>query len=431
MRIPSTAGAQIIERSRLIRGSRTAFPRCQSFRVDSPRMRILCVATKLPWPPSDGGRLALALTLQGLAEAGHEIHVVAPTHDDAPTRLDPIDGITARIVTVPRMPWPLAAARAWTRHRAISVVRHHRAEVEHAVTRALAEFCPDIVHAEQLQALANCAPALSAGISVVLRMQNMESDIWRQASAARLRTLPLAFEAKRLRGEERRAVATATRTITLTENDAIALRELHASSNPERISAIAPPFPHRLPAGRMLEGDPAIALSGSGGWWPNRQGTEWFLREVARRISDRMPRAVIHVFGGDAGSPEKNVRWHAAPVDSIDAFPEGAIAAVPLFVGSGIRMRILEAWARGLPVVATSIAARGLNIASGRELSIADTADDFCAALVSLAESREARVARIDAGRTYLTERHDPERMSRELIDVYQQAIAQRREIAQ
>lgn len=389
------------------------------------------MATKLPWPSSDGGRLALALTLQGLARAGHDIHIVAPVHEDEPTLADSIDGITIQSVTVPRMSWPMAAGRAWTRRRSLSIVRHHRAEVEHAVGRALGEFRPDIVHAEQLQALANCGPALSAGIPVVLRMQNVESDIWRQASAARLRMLPLAFEARRLRAEESRAVVAATCTVTLTKNDAAALRELHPSLDSAQIITIAPPFPHRLPAGTAQEGDPAIALSGSAGWWPNRQGTEWFSREVAPRLSDRLPRAMIHVFGGDAGSSAKNIRWHAAPVDSIDAFPEGAIAVVPLFVGSGIRMRILEAWARGLPVVATPVAAQGLSVASGRELSIADTAEEFCAALVSLAENRKAYAARVDAGRTYLSERHDPERTSRALLDIYRQAIARNRAGAQ
>ena len=390
-------------------------------------MRILCVATKLPWPPRDGGRLALALTLQGLADDGHEIHLVAPVYDDETVPAEPMDRIRIETVALPRLAWTTAAIRAVFRRRALSIVRHHRAELERAVDQAIDRFRPDVVHAEQLQALANCAPALRRGVPVVLRTQNVESHIWQQVGAASLRHLPLAFEARRLRIEESRALAAASHTLTLTENDAAAWRHLGDKSASAKISALAPPFPPRLPPGKRLDGEPAIALSGSAGWWPNTQATQWFLREVEPLISRHLPHAVVHVFGGEARVGAANVRWHPAPADSAEAFPDGAIAAVPLFVGSGIRMRILEAWARGLPVVATSIAARGLEVTPGRELAIADTPQAFCEAIRLLAESESLRAAMIDAGRRYLTERHDAVPLTQALLRVYRHAIAQQR----
>jgi len=387
-------------------------------------MRILCVATKPPWPPCDGGRLALALMLQGLAEAGQEIHLIAPANSAKVANANRLDSISVQEIIVPRIPWPLAAARALHRRRSLSVARHHHAELERAVGAALTRFRPDIVHAEQLQALANCSAALSADVPIVLRMQNVESELWRQTAAARALAWPLRFEANRLQAEERSALATATHTLTLTGNDAAALRRLRPSIAAARIDSLPPAFPQRLPAGRRVEGDPAIVLSGSAGWWPNRQATRWFLDEVLACICRRLPRAAVHVFGGDAIASTQNLHWHPSPVESIDAFPEDAIAAVPLLVGSGIRMRILEAWARGLPVVATSKAASGLDVTAGRELSLADTADDFCAALCTLAADRNARTMQVNAGRAYLAARHDPAQATRSLLDIYRQAIA-------
>jgi len=390
-------------------------------------MRILCVATKLPWPPRDGGRLALALTLQGLADDGHEIQLVAPVSDDESAAADPTDRIHFETVALPRLPWATATARAVFRRRALSIVRHHRTELEQAVDQAIVRFRPDVVHAEQLQALANCSPALRRGVPVVLRTQNVESHIWQQVGAASLRHLPLIFEARRLRAEESRALAAATHTLTLTENDATALRNINDKSASAKISVLAPPFPPRLPPGTKLEGEPAIALAGSAGWWPNTQATQWFLREVLPVISRQLPRAVVHVFGGDKSVSAPNLRWHSAPTDSADAFPDGAIAAVPLFVGSGIRMRILEAWARGLPVVATSIAARGLEVTVGCELAIADTPGAFCAAIRLVVENESLRAAIIDAGHRYLIERHDSGQLTQALLRIYQLAIARQR----
>jgi hypothetical protein len=389
-------------------------------------MRILCVATKPPWPPRDGGRLALALTLQGLAEAGHQIFVIAAAHDDTGDGAPPADGIVMRNVVLPRRHWATAALHALRERRALSVARHHHAELEQAVSAALASFRPHVVHAEQLQALANCSAARAAGVPVVLRAQNVESDIWRQTATARWRTLPLAYEARRLRAEETRAVKTAARTLTLTANDAAALRRLVPPSDAKRIDTLPPAFPQRLVPGPKLPGEPAIALSGSAGWWPNLQATQWFLRDVLPRLRRQIPQAVVHVFGGDAFASGPQLCWHPAPAESADAFPENAIAAVPLFVGSGIRMRILEAWARGLPVVATSIAARGLDVIDGRELSIADGAEEFCAAIGALAASPDRRAAHVDAGRAYLAQRHDPQRATQALLDIYRQAMHQR-----
>jgi len=369
----------------------------------------------------------LALTLQGLAEAGHEIHLIAPASNAKVANANRLDSISVEEIVVPRTPWPVAAARALQRRRSLSVTRHHHAEVERAVGAALIRFRPDIVHAEQLHALANCSAALSTGVPVVLRMQNVESDLWRQTAAARTLAWPLGFEANRLQAEEHRALAAATHTLTLTEADAAMLRQLHPSIAAAKTSTLPPAFPQRLPAGPRFEGDPAIVLSGSAGWWPNHQATRWFLREVLPRLSRQLPRAVVHMFGGDAIASRPNLRWHPGPVESVDAFPEDAIAAVPLFVGSGIRMRILEAWARGLPVVATSKAASGLDVTAGRELALADTADDFCAALCTLAVDRDARAMQVDAGRTYLAARHDPAQATRALLDVYRQAIARGR----
>jgi hypothetical protein len=78
-------------------------------------------------------------------------------------------------------------------------------------------------------------------------------------------------------------------------------------------------------------------------------------------------------------------------------------------------------------VVATSIAARGLEVAAGRELAIADTPEAFCAAIRLLAENESLRAAMIDAGRRYLTERHGSVQLTQALLRVYQHAIAQQR----
>lgn len=372
----------------------------------------------------------LSLTLQGLAEAGHEIMLVAPSDDieSHGSMSTPMPSIIDKVqlISTARRSWIAAASNALRRGRSLSVARHHLPAVESAVADCIARWQPDVVHAEQLQALANCTPALQAGIPIVLRMQNVESAIWRQSALTNLATLPLLMEARRLRRDERSALVTATRTVTLSDRDASQLRELSTADDRDRVVAIAPPFPNVLPAGAATAGEPAFVIAGSSGWRPNRRGTRWFLDDVWPHLHAAIPRSQLHVFGGDTPTNNDTVSQYQSPDDSIVAFPAGAVALVPLQVGSGIRMRILEAWARGLPVIATSTAATGLDVISGRELLIADTRDEFVDAGMLLASQSRVRESLIAAGRAYLAQRHDPVRATEALVKVYEGAIRER-----
>lgn len=381
-------------------------------------MRILIVATKPPHPARDGGRLALWHMLCGLADAGHELALVAPviSADHSATKI----ALPYRTIAVDARPRGTlaAAAGALAGGCSLGVARHALAPMRQAVADAIAQWRPHVVHAEQLHAFANGAPARDAATPLVLRMQNVESALRAQQARLHPARFALHAEAARLRADERAALAHATRTVTLTDNDAIALRQLQPEAG---IVSIAPAFPAALPPSAALEGDPAIALAGSGGWWPNADGERWLLRDVWPFVAARLPRAVLHRFGGRAGAYAR-VRRHAAPADSQAAFPAGAIAVVPLRAGSGIRMRILEAWARGLPVVATPAAALGLAVRDGVELLIGRTPAQFAEAIARIHADEALRSALVAGGTAYLQRHHDVRRQTRALLDVYDEA---------
>ena len=432
------AGTQLIAAHQLARQSKSeeqyahvrpdSARRWRRCRLNSATVKILVVATKSPWPPRDGGRLALWLTLQGLAQAGHEIRLIAPIDADAQARIaEPVDELhrvcTPQWVPVAQRSWFNAAVHALRSGSALTIARHRHTAVDRAVKHCIASWRPQVVHVEQLQALANCDGARAAGIPIVLRMQNVESALWRQVAQARLRSWPLLTEARRLRNDEQRAITKVTRVVALTERDADALRTIGGTHQRTAITAIAPPFPNQLPAAAAISGAPAVVIAGSAGWWPNTEGTHWFVHHVVPALHAIDAQARIHVYGGEAIT-DANITQHPAPDDAIDAFPEGAIAAVPLHIGSGIRMRILEAWARGLAVVATTVAARGLQITSGQELLIADSAEDFAAAIMRVHKDPKLRQQLIDNGRRYLAVHHDSALLREALITEYESACA-------
>jgi glycosyltransferase involved in cell wall biosynthesis len=390
-------------------------------------MRILWVATKAPWPPADGGRLVAAVTLEALRASGHEPTVVAPVRPRdgdlaaAAARREGRKSLVLVPTARPSLAW--AALRGSLGRLPITIRRHALPEVRRAVVGLLEQERFDLAHAEQLQALGALVEAERRGLPIVLRAQNVESELWRGAS----RSAPvlgrfLRREAKRLAAWEGDGVRRAAATVALTARDAARLAEL--SGVPERVHHVPAPFPSRLPsAGNPLPGSPAVVLLVGEGWRPNRDGARWFVDRVWPWVRRDLPQAVLHVLGLPARAGD-GVRAYPAPADSREAFPDGAVLVVPLLVASGVRMKILEAWARGVPVVATPEAALGLDATGGRELLLARQPEEFALALRRIHEEPGLAAALVAAGRDRLATRHEPKAVATRLVEVYSAAVS-------
>jgi hypothetical protein len=385
-------------------------------------MRILWVGTKPPWPPVDGGRLVAALTLEALRAAGHEATVVAPVDpreaDEAAASAR--RGDWDRLVLVPGRPLslPRAALCGTLGGLPITVRRHDLAAVRARVADVLERERFDVAHAEQPQALGLLVAAEPLRLPVVLRAHNVESDLWRAlAETARVAGFLLRREARRLAAWEGSAVRRAAAAVALAAGDAARLGELAGTAG--RVRHVPAPFPARLPADEAaLAGSPAVVLFGSGGWRPNREGARWFVERAWPRVTEELPGAVLHAYGLPVRAGARVVA-RPAPADSRNAFAVGSVLVVPLRVASGVRMKILEAWARGVAVVATPEAARGLDAADGRELLLAREPEELARALRRLHEEPGLAAALVAAGRGRLASRHEPTTVAARLVEVY------------
>jgi hypothetical protein len=375
----------------------------------------------------------VANTLRALAGEGHELTLVSP--------LDPASQDREHLVAKLRefcqphlvSASPKSAARAFLRSRRdgvpISISRHSLPAVSRAVAQLVTGRRFDVVHAEQLQALPQCNPARQHALPIVLRSQNVETDLW----SGRATVWPVCrrlarHESRRLARYEGHAVRTAAATIALTARDADRLRELSDANGV--IHHVPAPFPDWLPPGPdRVSGAPAVVILG-GGWFPNRDGAVSFVTKIWSDVQAQCPRAVLHLFGqGPRIGRPRGLVVHPPPADSRTAFPPGAILAVPLRIASGVRVKILEAWARGLPVVATPEAAAGLEARDGRELLIAHDAPGFAAAIRRLHEEPAFASASVEAGRALLRAHHDPRRIASRLAEVYAGVPSPSREV--
>jgi glycosyltransferase involved in cell wall biosynthesis len=211
--------------------------------------------------------------------------------------------------------------------------------------------------------------------------------------------------------------------LPLTAEDAARLRSLAGGEGNIRIVRAA--FPD-LPSAAVLPlpGEPAVVVLGSQGWLPNEDSVAWFLAEVWPSTVAALPGAVLHLFGAASPGPlPANVVVHPPPRDSAEAFAPGSILAVPLRIGSGVRIKVLEAWARGVPVVGTPAALAGLEAEDGREALAAGDPSAFAAALRRLSREPGLVLHLVEEGRRALRDRHDPAGIAADLVAAYEDAI--------
>jgi hypothetical protein len=364
-------------------------------------------------------------TLEGLAARGHAITFVAPKLDDIST--DSLDRISrhCRPRLVSCRPGRLlpSLAKAQISRKPLSILRHHHPALEQTVEEELAQGSFDIIHVEQVQSFFNLPTGKSLP-PVVLRAQNVESNLWRMVAGIRPRISWIARrEARKMATAEAQAVREAAATIVLTRPDGEALAG-GVGMRSARVALIPPPFPAVLPpSDHTLSGAPALFLLG-GGWLPNRDSIRWFFGSIWNQVRQKNPGVTVHVFGDDPTPPPlPSIVRHPSPADSRELFCEGAILIVPLRVASGIRMKILEAWARGIPVVATPEAASGLDARNGDEVLLARDGPEFSEAIARLHCEPALRQHLVDCGREVLTTRHDSDHVAALLEETYRGAL--------
>lgn len=367
----------------------------------------------------------MASTLEGLRARGHQVTLVAPAADDAPVPepraagwLRPI-----RVVTHAR-----SLGAGWlggvVTGEAAAIHRHRNAAVTAAVRAQVSATTFDVLHVQQLHALVHAEPCLGR-VPVVVRAENVEHRLWAAASAWATWLRPLLrAEARRMAAWEASAVERATTTAALTLRDA---RVLADGASNRRVCVVRAPMPAELShADNPLDGDPALVLVGSR-WMPNRDGADWFVREAWPRLVTALPGARLHVFGAvSVPRGAQGVVHHGAPEDARSMFAPNAIVIAPSRIASGTSMRVLEALARGVPVVAHAAVVEGLEVSDECPVGVASDAAGFAHAVREVAGDDLLRAARVAAGRRFLHERHDPLTLAGELERVYLDAAGPR-----
>jgi glycosyltransferase involved in cell wall biosynthesis len=261
--------------------------------------------------------------------------------------------------------------------------------------------------------------ALSAGAPAWVDFHNVDSEIWRrmgERSAGPKRAF-LSWQAARVAKLERDILRRAAGVSCVSERDARALASDGAAAplvvsngvDLDRYDFRPEPSSEEL-----------VFFVGDLTWPPNLEGIRWFRSEVWPILSGLRPSAKVEVLGRGEGSLRGLAR-HDPPglsflgegADTRPFWRRAAVAIVPLLTAGGTRLKILEAAACGVPVVATPIGAEGLDFAAGREIELASGALEFAAAVAGLLAEPEMRRSRAAAARRRVVRQYGWEEIGR------------------
>jgi polysaccharide biosynthesis protein PslH len=354
----------------------------------------------------------------------HEVTLVAFARpDDPPGSIDHLRGLCADVRTAP-LPRSLggnarAAARGLLTGLPVLVTRDESATLR-GLLRELMATPFDVVHADQLSMAQygqfaakeatrrgrQPATLLDEHNAIYLLTERMARD-----EPHALRRLLLRREAVAFRRFEAGMLRRYDGVLAVTTEVCAALLALVPVPERAALAAklmVAPICvdPNELPVvPRRPGGPPTILHLGTMFWPPNVNGVLWFAQEVLPRVRQAVPRARLVVVGKNP--PEEVRRLAADPLIEVTGYaadPLPYLAAtdvfiVPLAAGGGMRVKIVEAWARGLPVVSTATGAEGITVSDGKDILIAPDRDTerFAAAVIRVLTDDELN-ARLRAG---------------------------------
>ena len=165
-------------------------------------------------------------------------------------------------------------------------------------------------------------------------------------------------------------------------------------------------------------------------WPPNVEGVLWFAREVFPRVLAEMPEARFVVVGKDPPREVQDLTLQVRNVQVTGYVPdpepylaETAVFIVPLRAGGGMRVKIVDAWSWGMPIVSTSIGAEGIEIAEGENILIGDTPEALAEAVVRVLKEPALGERLRSQGRAWVEEHYHWRNVYPAWEDIYARLI--------
>ena len=396
-------------------------------------MKVLQLCNKPPYPPVDGGTMAMNSITQGLLSRDCEVKVLTVKTDKHPVREERIGDDYLRqtgleAVYVDLSVKPLPALGAMMCGESYHVKRYINPDFAAKLRQILQAEEFDVVHVESIF-LTPYVPLIRkhSNAKVLLRAHNVEHLIWKrvaQSCSNPFKRWYLKHLSLTLRAYELEHLNDYDGIVCITRNDA----EYFKNKGCRKPVAVIPfgvqpeDMPHVDP-----EPDSLFHI-GAMDWLPNQESIRWLLDEIWPVVHREVPRAKLYLAGRKM--PE---RWMKAQIEGVSVVGEvpdamyfigsKKINVVPLLSGSGIRVKIIEAMSVGKTVVTTTVGAQGIDYTDGENLLIANTPEEFARQIKRCLDDEEFCDSVGQAAARLIAERYNEGNLADQLLNFYNQII--------
>ena len=395
-------------------------------------MHTLLLTQIVPYPPDSGPKIKTWHVIRYLAGHGHKVTLVSFARQDEEKYVNKLREVCSEVYTITMRRSRLADIFYWLYShitgRPFLIERDNIPAMHSLVERLLAEKEIDIIHADQLTMgqfalgpswLVSKQRALSRNGNhpkniqlnhdiLVTREPTLIFDahnaVWtilermRQTAAWYLKPI-IALEASRVKRYEGEIIRKFDFTLTVTETDQRALYEAMNFAHKGKTSTVSSikVIPITVDTEKLVpihrkHGSRNILTIGTLHYPPNADGIRWFLREVFPLVCQNIPEVTVTVVGKNppqdlvrlAQQSSGSISFTGYVADLTYLLEQAALMVVPVRAGGGMRVRILEGFARAMPMVTTTMGLEGIQAHPDEDILVQDTPSEFAESVIKL-----------------------------------------------
>ncbi|MFK7948189.1 MAG: glycosyltransferase family 4 protein [Saprospiraceae bacterium] len=397
-------------------------------------MKILQLCKKFPYPLKDGESVAVTFLAKALNELDCEVTLLAMNTtkhyiniEELPENFNHYKAI--HTVDIDNRINPFDALKALLTGKNYFLSRFESEEYAQKIRDLLKAEDFDIIQFETLQTLIYFRDDIfnhktnENQPKVVLRSHNVEHEIWERIvknSKSGFKKWYLNRLLKQLKRFELEKNNQVDSLVAITQRDMNYFQKL-GFNKIGHVTPIGLETSHYQPNQNCFEQRPTMSFIGSLDWLPNLEGVEWFLTKVMVKLQN----IELHIAGRNM--PQhllelalKNVHIHGEVESSVDFINQHSIMIVPLFSGSGMRVKILEGLALGRVILTTSIGVEGIHAVDGKHLFIVNTVDEFIEKINYCIQNPEKLKAIGESGKRFVNEHFDNLKIAERLKEHYE-----------
>jgi glycosyltransferase involved in cell wall biosynthesis len=397
-------------------------------------MNILILSNKPPYPPKDGGAIAIFNLAKGLADSGHYVHILSMNtckHQVNPEAMPLFPNIRFSFIDIDTSIQPIKALF----NLLFSSIPYN---AERFISKDFLSLLETILQADnynivQLEGpyLGYCIPLIRkySNAKVVIRAHNIEYEIWERTALQEkniLKKLYLSILTKRLKQYEKNILQQSDIILPITSRDDEHLKNIGIL----KPGIVVPVGIDIRKDSNSKTSDNSILYIGALDWMPNQEGILWFINDVWPVIQKEEGHIILHIAGRNAPewlakklSSVKNVLFHGEVENAQDFIKQYGIMIVPLFSGSGMRVKIIEGMGLSKAIVTTPVGCEGIDAENGKHLFITDKADKYAEDVLDLLRCKDKAEEMGNTAFEFVTKEYSNQSIISKLNNFYNQTL--------